>query len=401
MAKLKDEITYADVILPLPVKGRFSYEVPEKLMENNLVGKRVLVQFGKRKLYAGLISNVYAEKPQGYTVKPILDIIDTKPLVDENLLSFWEWIADYYLCEIGEVMNAGLPASLKLSSETKVRLNPFFENHESVVSTELSRKQSLVIESIGYRKSLTMAQLQDVLEQKTIYPVINELIDQDILEISESIKESYSPKKVSFVQLKPELKDTTVLEETMDRLEKAPKQLALFMACLELDIEEEPIRKSYLFGKVGKEESALKGLVKNDVVEIVQKEVSRLELDEEPKDLKFELADEQQKALEEIKKHFKNKNVVLLHGVTSSGKTYIYIRLIEEILRKKEQVLYLLPEIALTTQIINKLRAYFGNIVGVYHSKYNAKEKVEIWNKVLKQEYKIIIGARSAVFLPF
>lgn len=403
---MSERITlFVDVLLPLAVKGSFTYRVPIELNDEVGVGKRVVVNFGKSKLYTALIVNIHQQAPVGYTAKYIHSVLDLKPVVLPIQFSFWNWMSNYYMCSMGEVMAAALPSGLKLNSETRLCLN---ENYDGD-TTQLSDKEFLLYEALHTSGELTLQDIVQIVEQKNIYSLIRSLFDKRVVLIEEELKERYKPIYETYIDLNKEFASDEALQLLMNQLEKrAFKQLQVLIKYLSFCKfpETKPVNKKEILKDSDDLNAALGALIKKNIFEVFKLESSRLQSYDATHAIK-ELSDVQQNALSEVKECFKNKDVVLLHGVTSSGKTEIYIKLIEEAINKGEQVLFLLPEIALTSQIINRLRAVFGNQVGVYHSRFNEQERVEIWNKVLDAseaeiaEYKVILGARSALFLPF
>ena len=417
---------FVDVVLPLSLPNLYTYRVPFELNDTVKVGQRVVLQFGKNKLYTALVRTIHESPPKQYEAKYFHSILDENPIVTEKQLKFWEWMAAYYMCNIGDVMNAALPSGLKLSSETKIMLNPVFapseENENKINYGELNDKEYLIVEALELRNVLTLNEAAEILEQKTIYPVIKSLLEKHVVIIQEELQQRYKPRMQSFVKLNAELKDEAKLKEVLDKLEKkAGKQLDVMIAYLKLSAVFEKkadtdwVKKTELQKLVEGTDAAIKALVKKNILDLQEFEVGRLMNEPGGNGIVKNLNDEQQRAIAEIKTHYKDKEVVLLHGVTSSGKTEIYIKLIEETLKQGKQVLYLLPEIALTTQIISRLKNVFDDHVGVYHSKFNENERVEIWNKVGITNYElrnekssivncnlsIVLGARSALFLPF
>lgn len=433
---------FADVILPLAVPNLYTYRVPYDWNESIVPGQRVIVQFGRGKLYSALVRKVHEQPPKVYEAKYIDSILDEEPIVNEKQFALWEWISQYYMCTIGEVMIAALPGGLRLASETKIILNPSFDPASGMQQTLVSDKEYLIIDALEIRQVLSISDVSEILEQKTVYPVIKNMIEKGIVLIQEELKEKYRPKIESFLRLTKEADSEESLKKLFDKLEKkASKQLDVLMAYIKLSgrYSGQPaeVRKAGIAKAVDGADAAIKGLVKKNVFEVYEREVGRLGAFGGESKI-TELNDIQQEVLESIEQQFyppaqsgqpdASKDVVLLHGVTSSGKTEIYIKLIEKAIAEGKQVLYLLPEIALTTQIINRLRKYFGNTVGVYHSKFNENERVEVWKNVLKSSaagvrrskqpagkpgadtaisgaenssYKLVIGARSALFLPF
>ncbi len=401
---------YVDVLLPLPVSGKFTYEVPDDLMGKMMIGGRVVVQFGKRKIYTAVVVNIHEDPPKDHVPKFILSVLDEVPMVTGNQFRFWDWIASYYLCHQGEVMNAALPSAFKLASESGITLNPL----AAIDYASLNQREHLLIESLHHRKSVRISEVGKIIGQQKVIPVVNTLIEKGLILMEEELSEKYKPKKEVFVKLTPEYEtDEEKLQDLFNQLEKrARKQLEIVMAYVHLSrfgsanlLE---VSRNALLKTANASPAALEGLVKKEVFSIYNKVISRLDADSLAEDpSQIILSPVQKEAFEKIHELFSTKEVVLLHGVTSSGKTEIYIKMIDEVIKSGKQVLYLLPEIALTTQIINRLRKYFGGRVGVYHSRFNENERVEIWNNVLagkmagNDRYDIILGARSAVFMPF
>jgi primosomal protein N' (replication factor Y) len=402
---------FVDVILPLSLPNLYTYRVPFEKSGLLLTGQRVAVQFGKKKLYSALIRRIHQAPPRQYEAKYIHSLLDSKPIVTEFQFQFWEWMASYYMCTIGEVMNAALPSGLKLSSETKIVVNPEFALHreqEQKISYEaLTDKEYLIVEALELREVITLDEAAEILEHSTVYAVIKSLIEKRVILTQEDLHERYKPKMQDFLRLTADYRAETKLKEVLDKLQKkAGKQLDVLMAYLSLSglhettESSEWVKKSDLIKMVGGSDTIMKALVKKNILELKRVENWRL-LTKSATAAGNQLNKEQDLAFVQIENNFKEKDVVLLHGVTSSGKTEIYIRLIEKVLLQGKQVLYLLPEIALTAQIVNRLRSVFNNQVGVYHSRFNENERVEIWNNVLNGTYNVILGARSSLFLPF
>ncbi len=403
---------FVDVILPLSLPNLYTYRVPFELADKVKTGQRVVVQFGKSKLYSALVRKIHRVPPGQYEAKYIHSVIDTEPVVTELQFQLWDWMASYYMCAIGEVMNAALPSGLKLSSETKIILHPAFvpnEGKEQKINYEkLTDKEYLIVEALELREVLTLNEVMEIIEHKTVYPVVKSLLAKQVVVVLEELQERYKPKLRDFVRLSPELKKESKLKEVLDRLEKkAGKQLDILMAYLRLNDPQEKkefqewVKKSELLDLVKGSDITLKALIKKNIFELQQVEVGRLLSKSQGNPIDKRLNEGQESALTEMKKQFSGKEVILLHGVTSSGKTELYIKLIEDTLQQGKQVLYLLPEIALTAQIIQRLQSVFNKQVGVYHSRFNENERVEIWNSVLGGQRKLILGARSALFLPF
>lgn len=397
---------FVDVMLPLPVKGLFTYRVPFELNEFVGPGKRVAVQFGRRKLFTALIRKVHEKVPQSYMPKYILSVLDEKAIVNELQFLFWDWISSYYMCFAGEVMNAALPSAFKLASESKLRLHPGF----TAGIANLNEREALIATALIHKEAISVKEASDLTDQIKILPLINTLIGKQVIILEEELRDHYRARTETFIRLAPAYQSEEALREVFEKLEKrAFKQLEVLISYIQLGTRAEPYpesSKTSILKKANASHAQLKELINKGIFIAEEKTVSRLHGAGSSKNAgEIIFNGQQQDALDGIRKGFEEKDVVLLHGVTSSGKTEIYIRLIDEVIRSGKQVLYLLPEIALTTQIISRLQKFFGEQVGVYHSKYNEGERVEIWNKVNTDDpadsYNIILGARSAVFLPF
>lgn len=388
--------TFVEVILPLPLPKLYTYRVPLDLESEVAVGKRVIVQFGKKKYYSGLIHGISHTPPKEYEAKFITNLLDEQPIVSEHQFRFWQWLSHYYMCTMGDVMNAALPAPFKLESETLVMLNPECD----LQATELTDKEFLITEALTVSAHLSITDITAILEVKNVFGVLKGLYTKGVILYAEDIQEKYKPKTVSCVRLTSEMENEQVLSETFARLEKTPKQLDILMACVHLAKQQAYITKKDLLAFGDFSDSSLKTLVKKGILEEYKQVIERLELGESKLE-SFELSETQQQAYDSIHTLFEQKDVVLLHGITSSGKTHVYVKLIEEQLAKGKQVLFLLPEIALTSQLVHRIRKYFGDQALSFHSKFNANERVEIWQRVNSGKPVVIIGARSSVFLPF
>ena len=364
------------------------------------VGMRVTVPV-KNKIYTGIVYAIHSTKSVDYELKDIVSVLDDHPIIRSPQLKFWEWISTYYQSYLGDVYKAALPSGLKLDSETYVELKPFFEDSEPA----LTPQQEQAVDILMHEKKMRVNDLAKAVGVKEPYSLVKGLFEKDVIVISEYLRETYKPKKEDFVRLTKSASNEKRLHTIIDGLTKAKKQHDLLMVFLDMSKsieEEQEITKKSLLDVSGSSLAILKALVEKDVLAIYQKEKSRLDLSKIETQLRHPLNRFQQKAYDEIQSSFKQKNVVLLHGVTSSGKTEIYIQLIEEALKQGKQVLYLLPEIALTSQLTERLKRVFGNKLGIYHSKFPDVERVEIWdNLLLDKGYEIILGVRSSVFLPF
>ena len=392
---------FIDVILPLAVPKAYTYRVPNKWNHEIEIGKRVVVQFGSSRLYTALVLKIRKKPNLAYEAKYIEMVMDKLPIVTEKQLQFWEWIASYYLCTIGEVMNAALPANLKISSETIL----IAETETFSTGVELSHKEQNMLALI---RSSDGVKLKDLSNSKTFPATVKSLIEKNMVYTAEEIKNSYKPREDIFVQLTPEFDSEKGLQKAMDLLSDKEKQLEVLLAYINLSkffqADEKLLKRSTLLKNIARSVSSLNPLIKKGIIRVFKKEISRVKtLNSDVKPLP-DLSDEQNKALSLVRSHWKSKEVVLLEGVTSSGKTLIYAHLIEKMLASGKQVLYLLPEIGLTDHLISRLSIYFGESIGVYHSKFQKNERVEVWQNVLNQNPKsgrLIVGARSAVFLPF
>lgn len=402
---MNDSLIYVDLILPIPLQQSFTYHLPKHFEDKVKVGCRVIVQFGNRKLYTALVKNIHQNKPE-YETKPVELLLDEIPVINEKMFPLWEWIAAYYMSSEGEVMKAALPAGLKLESQTNISYNPEWDESESLTPTE-----ETVLLFIQNENKATIQQINTLTKRANAYPVIKSLLDKGAVIVEEKITERYRPKTVSHVKVNMALHEPQKMEAAFEKLKKASKQIELMMLLLnELSFYSakplESFAKKELLAKSNCTESVLKQLEKKGYIEFIDIEIDRLEETTESKKTST-LNNHQLKALNDIHLNFKDKDVTLLHGVTASGKTEIYIQMIKEQLKAGKQVLYLLPEIALTSQIITRLTDVFGSKAGVYHSKFSDAERVEIWNKVMDFEpgtnnkYQLVLGARSSLFLPF
>ncbi|GAA4318884.1 primosomal protein N' [Mucilaginibacter gynuensis] len=388
---------FVEVILPLAIAKNYTYRVPYDMNDAIAIGKRVVVQFGKSKLYTAIISSIGDQAPEKYEAKYILEVLDSQPIVTTAQLQFWHWLAEYYMCNVGEVMNAALPAALKLASETKITVN----KDMVVDKTTLHDKEFLILEALDLQPELTISDIAKLLGQKTVMPLLKLMFEKNIIHISEEVSDRYKPRRRTFITLNRIYQDQDNMRELFNILERAPKQADALLAYIKLSRHQKAITKNELIEESGAGAAAIKALIDKEVFVAEEKNVSRLHYENEDDGAVFTLSEQQQNVFIDIKRQFEDKDTVLLYGVTSSGKTQIYIRLIEEMIASGRQVLYLLPEIALTTHIIERLRNYFGASIGVYHSKFNDNERAEVWQKVLNNEYKVILGARSSVFLPY
>ena len=391
---------FVEVILPLSLAKTFTYSVSETEFHYIRIGMRVAVPFGKSKIYTALVIEIHQNKPALYEAKEIHQILDEKPIVTQIQIKHWQWIASYYMCAIGDVYRGAMPSALLLESETLIS-----QKTDSFVDTSLlSDDEFLVFEALQQQSSLKVQDIIAILNKKNIFPVIQKLIDKNILILQEEIQESYKPKLVRYVRLHPKYESSQGLSELLEILKSANKQKEIVMRYFQLSAtEKKPITVKKLVDEANSSSAIVKALIEKEIFEDYHLQVDRVNFNGKINDKELQLSLDQNDAFLAIKDSFVSKEVCLLHGVTSSGKTEIYIKLIEEYLKAGEQILYLLPEIALTTQLVGRLRAYFGNKVAVFHSKYNNNERIEVWNQVLQNSDKaqVVIGARSALFLPF
>ena len=389
--------TYIDVVLPLALPRLYTYAVPFDQVDAVKVGMRVLVQFGKQKFYAAIVHNIHHNKTIGVEPKLIDSIIDDYPTVSAEHLKVWEWMSTYYMCTMGEVMAAALPVALRLSSETVVHLHPEFEGE----TTHLKNDEYLIAEALSIQKKLEIRDIQKILSKKNVIPIIKALQDYGIALVAEEVKEKYKAKIESFVTLAPFYQDKKNLQLLFTELERAPKQLNTLLLYLRLAPKYNSIRKSIINKESGDSGPLVNKLIQKEILVESKQEVSRIKSWDDDQLIQFTLSEAQQEAYQKLKEFHAASKPVLLHGITGSGKTHLYLKLMEEQLAENKQVLFLLPEISLTVHLIQRLQRVFGKAVGIYHSRYGTMQRVELWQKVAKGEIKIIVGARSALFLPY
>lgn len=391
---------FVEVILPLALDKTFTYKVSEAEFYFIKPGMRIAVPFGKSKVYTALAVEVHQNKPLLYEAKEIHEIIDEKPIANHYQIKHWFWIAEYYMCSIGEVYKSAVPSALLLESETIILKN----KENEVLKSELSDDEFLVYEALEKQNSLKVQDIIAILNKKTILPVLQKLLAKGVIYLQEEVKENYKPKLIRFVRLHQKYDNENGLKELLETLKNAHKQREVVLKYFQLKAStKKPISVKQLSETAEVSNSIIKTLIDKEVFDEYFLQTDRTDFLAENLQKEIILSHAQNKALEEIKQSFETKNTTLLFGVTSSGKTEVYIELIKEYLQRGRQVLYLLPEIALTTQLVSRLRKHFGNEVAVYHSKYNQNERIEVWNQVLNQseKAKVVIGARSALFLPF
>ncbi|AHM63243.1 primosomal protein N' [Flammeovirgaceae bacterium 311] len=397
---------FCDVLLPVPVPKLFTYRVPFDLNDTLLPGCRVVVQFGKKKILTGIVAEVHDRIPEAYDARLLLEQLDEQPIVQPVQLKLFQWMADYYMCTPGEVLNVALPTGLKLSSQSQVQLHPDF----SYRTTEhtFNEKEKLLLDSLQQNQSMSYADVEALLGQKTLYQLFKNLLAKEAILLFEQVQEKYKPKTVRKVRLQEGLvQDRNSLEALFKALESHPKQSDVLLKYLrEVPVLQHPERNASGLTKAELVDaqispSSVRTLVKNGVLEEFEETVPRFWIPDGDSSIDIRLTEDQQKARQQILEHFEDKDTVLLHGITGSGKTELYISLIREALDNGVQVLYLLPEIALTTQIVGRLKKIFGGQMGVYHSRFSDNERVEVWQGVLNGSFPLVVGVRSSIFLPF
>lgn len=397
---------FADVILPLHLPQYYTYRVPFEYNDDIKVGQRVVVQFGAKRIYSAVVRRVHCQAPDYKSVKYINGILDVQPIVNETQLRFWEWIARYYMCCVGDVMAVALPSAYRLQSESVVLIHPDFSGEME----NLSENEIKILEVLSRENAIAISEISKIIDTQKVMPIIKTMIEKKIIILEEEIKQRYTPKTETYLKLNPIYLDPEKGKELFDTLEKKPstqKQLNVLLAFFKVSgFGRESVRKSVFTKDKDLSLSALNTLVKHEVLISYDEQVSRLaEFSETTGVDTIKLTEQQQSAFDKIDiTNPDSPQITLVHGVTSSGKTELYIKLIDEVVKQGKQVLYLLPEIALTAQIINRLRKYFGTKVGVYHSKFTPNERAEVWMKTIASDeggYQILLGARSAMFLPF
>jgi primosomal protein N' (replication factor Y) len=392
---------FVEVILPLPLAGTFTYRVPRELEADTAVGKRVLVQFGRRKLYTGIINEIHDKPPSTYVAKYIDELLDYAPVVFTHQLAFWDWMRTYYMCHLGDVLNAALPSGLKLSSESRLAIHPDYSGEMD----DLEEEEIHVLEALQHNTFLTLDDMAKLVRKARIHGIVSSLVHKQLIVQYEEVQQKFKPRKEVVYKLGGWLEDKQKLEEVFEALGRAPKQLEALMQFIQSSRTAKNtgvVKRQVLIQDNGISAAAIDQLVKKEILEKELVEVTRLHDRESWATEGIVLTENQDKAFEEVSHALLDNPAVLLHGVTGSGKTEIYIELIEQHISNGNQVLYMLPEIALTTQIIQRLQKHFGKDVGIYHSKISDNERVEVWNRLLSDNpYKVILGARSSLFLPF
>lgn len=398
-------MTYVEVILPLPLSSSFTYSVPEEMESDLQTGSRVLVQFGRKKYYTGIVECIHSNPPKGFEVKPVMALLDSEPAVRFPQIKFWRWMAEYYLCSVGEVFKAAVPTGLKPESETFITINPDFDAPEGV---RLSLYEQMVVDYLEEKKRVRISELESDLKIKHALRILNKLLELDIVEIDEKVVERYRPKNEVYVELNIARDDNDSFNEFFDKLKRSRLQEKTLLTLIEMTgwlrkgRELADVTRESLLKQAGVSNAVVKALAEKGIVRLVKRSVNRFNGKGNRRVEISPLSPAQSTALSELKKQLKDRQVTLLHGVTGSGKTEIYSHLISEMLDAGNQVLFLVPEISLTTQLTDRLRKMFGDRLLVYHSKFSDNERTDIWKRLLKSnEPLLILGVRSSVFLPF
>ncbi len=389
---------FVDVLLPLPLKNTFTYSINETESRFLTLGMRISVPFGKNKLVTGIVLKIHETAPLIYEAKEIDTIIDDHPLVLQSQLKFWHWVATYYMCHLGDVFKASLPSILLLQGETIIKKR----NNDENLNPDVTDDEFLLLEALQFKSSLKIEEVSKILNKKNVLPIIKSLFEKQLITVDEYVEEKYTPKIEKNVILNPNIEETQ-LPEILDSLKNAPKQRDVLLQFFNLKARLNHIKSNTLLKEAKATSPSLKALVKKEILSLENNQVDRVLFSSTESSEIITLSPAQENAFNEINTNFNSKEVCLLHGITASGKTEIYIKLIEKQLAEKKQVLFLVPEIALSTQLINRLQVYFGDHLVVYHSKYSANERVEAYNAILKNKDKaqLIIGVRSSLFLPF
>ncbi|HWV29318.1 MAG TPA: primosomal protein N' [Dyadobacter sp.] len=400
----EEEITlFADLILPVPIPNLFTYRVPREMASLIKVGARVIVQFGQKRVITAVVAQLHSNPPVKYQAKYILELLDDQPIVTQQQLELFAWVAEYYLCNIGEVMNVALPAGLKITSQSRIQLNPEFEYEELLTDQEI-----LVIEEIKKHQTLSYEEVERLLQKSNITSIIKSLVGKRAVILYEEVKERYKPKVAKKIRLTAAYTTNEALSKLAADLDKTPKQQEILLKYLSFipvynnpDLNYKGLDKSVFSQDDTISDASLNTLIKKGIFEQFEIFVSRFDDIPTGNMGTITLTETQKEASRQIHELFAEKEVVLLHGITGSGKTEVYIELIKQALESGSQVLFLLPEIALTTQIVVRLRKVFGDVMGIYHSKFSDNERVEVWKGILDGKFQFVVGVRSAIFLPF
>lgn len=388
---------YADVILPLNLPQTLTYGVPVEMAEGLQPGMRVEVQLRANKQYAGVVAALHHDAPDSYEVKPIRAVLDDTPVVTEKQLQLWQWIAWYYMATPGEVMQAALPAHLKLMGETRLQWMPHASLDPSLFSTQAQAAVLLLKE----RKTISISDLRALVGKAQLIPVLHELLHAQCILINDALEPAFKPKTEKIVILHPRYEQQTNLAELFAQLNRAPKQMAILQTYLQLSVQGAGVAYKELLERAGATGTTLRHLADKEIFFIEEQEVDRLIRQDDADAGEIVFTAHQQEIYIEMNAGLSEKEVLLLQGVTGSGKTLLYIQKIKECIAAGKQALLLLPEIGLTTQLVGRLFRYFGDELGVYHSRFSNNERVEIWDKVRNGSYKVVAGPRSALWLPY
>ena len=392
-------MNFAQIILPLNLKGTFTYKVPDELVENLKIGMRVLVSFRGKKIYTGIVAEIHQNDPETFVPKEIISILDDSPILPLEQISFWSWISEYYMCNLGEIYRFAFPSSLKLESETYLKIKP----NVKVDFENLDVNEMYLIQALEVRQLINVTEIEAFIPKKEIVKTIKSLIDLQYIEVDEKIAEKYRAKEIAYLRINDAELAGSSLPQILLSLKRSPKQQEMFLAILEKQTEnpEKPIRKSEIFDDGNYSHAQLKSLIERNLVQEYFLQKDRLEAYQGDIEEIEKLTDEQFRAKKEIDEAFGEGKNVLLHGVTSSGKTHIYLEKIEDVVASEKNVLFLLPEISLTKQIVQRLEKKYGKQLGFYHQKLTDFERVEVWRRMKNNDIKILIGTRNALFLPF
>ena len=392
-------MNFAQIILPLNLKGTFTYKVPDELVENLKIGMRVLVSFRGKKIYTGIVAEIHQNDPETFVPKEIISILDDSPILPLEQISFWSWISEYYMCNLGEIYRFAFPSSLKLESETYLKIKP----NVKVDFENLDVNEMYLIQALEVRQLINVTEIEAFIPKKEIVKTIKSLIDLQYIEIDEKIAEKYRAKEIAYLRINDAELAGSSLPQILLSLKRSPKQQEMFLAILEKQTEnpEKPIRKSEIFDDGNYSHAQLKSLIERNLVQEYFLQKDRLEAYQGDIEEIEKLTDEQFRAKKEIDEAFAEGKNVLLHGVTSSGKTHIYLEKIEDVVASEKNVLFLLPEISLTKQIVQRLEKKYGKQLGFYHQKLTDFERVEVWRRMKNNDIKILVGTRNALFLPF
>ncbi|MDG1573517.1 primosomal protein N' [Robiginitalea sp. M366] len=393
--------TYAEVLLPIPLERNFTYVLSESQVASAAIGARVAVPFGKSKLYTGLVLRLHKERPEAYTPKPVFRVLDDQPLVSPVQLRHWAWMAGYYMCTLGEVFRTAVPSGFLLESETRV----LRVEGTDLQGEELNDLEYLVLEALEHQPALSVGEIGEIVDRKRVLPLLHGMWSRGLIRLQEKLQERYTPKTVRYIRLHAQYRSDQALETLLDSLGRAPKQSAILLQLFQLqEGAEKPVKSKVLQEKAGASRAVLKALIDKEILEEYLLEEDRIAVGEEgPSGPMPVLSPHQEAALQQVRQGFASGKPVLLYGVTASGKTEVYVRLIEEALQENRQVLYLVPEIAITQQLVHRLQRVFGRRVVVFHSRLNLMERSELWYHVQAGTEKaaVVLGARSALFLPF